>query len=178
MELPVAVAGNGKASCLREGLPNPPLTPPELVLDFGANQEPMRFTVARLERMTRSTVTVTDHTAKRTRTFEGVDVSWLVLATHQSRGDRDQVTVQTLRGEGGVSREGSQLGALEISFGFFHKKKIPGRELGANSKVIILDTVDGKTLPGYDPFCFVIKMGHGRSLLFRHVRRLSVRPSA
>jgi hypothetical protein len=83
-----------------------------------------------------------------------------------------------LRREGDVSGEGSQLGALEISFGFFHRKKIPGRELVANSEVIILDTVDGKTLPGYDPFCLVIEMRHGRRLLFRHVRRLSVRPSA
>jgi hypothetical protein len=73
---------------MREGLSNSIVTPLELVLDFGANQEPIRFSVAHLERMTRSAVTVTDHTAKRTRTFEGVDISWLVLATHQSRGIR------------------------------------------------------------------------------------------
>ena len=152
VEFPVFVAGNGKAICLREGLPDPTVTPPELVLDFGANQEPMRFTVDRLERMTRSTVTVRDHTAKRTRTFEGVDISWLVRSKHQPRGGRDQVTVQTLRREGDVSGEGSQWDALEVSFGLCHRKKIPRRELGANSKVIILDTVDGKTLPGYDPF--------------------------
>jgi hypothetical protein len=178
VELPLSVAGAGKASPLREGLSNSIVTPPELVLDFGAHQEPMRFTVARLERMTRSSVTVTDHTTKRIRTFEGVDISWLVLAKHLPRGGRDQVTVKTLRGEGDVSGEGSQLGVLEISFGFFHKKKIPGRDLDANSKVIILDTVDGKILPRYDHFCLVIEMGHGRRLLFTHVRRLSVRPSA
>ena len=98
-------ASNGKASCSRVALSVSKMTPPELVMDLGANQKPMRFTVARLRHMTRSTVNVMDRTAKRTRRFEGVDITWLVLAKHQSYGDRTQVTVKTLREEGVVSGE-------------------------------------------------------------------------
>jgi hypothetical protein len=127
--------------------------------------------------MTRCRVNVTDRTAKRTRRFEGVDITWLVLAEHQSYGNRTQVTVETLREEGVVSGERSDLDALEVSFGFFHKKRIPGRNLDANSKVIILDTVSGRILRRYAPFSLVIELEHGRRLLFRHVTRVAIRPS-
>jgi len=172
------VATHGKASRQRIGLSDLRVTPPELVLDFGANQKPMRFTVARLGRMTRSTVALTDHRTMRIRTFQGVDISWLVLAKRQPRRDQAQIAAKTLRGDGPVSGRSLELGALEVSFGFFRKKVISGRELDADSKVIILDTVGGKIWRSYAPFCLVIEMGNGRRLLFRHVTRVAVRPSA
>jgi hypothetical protein len=80
-------------------------TPPEIILDLGTNEKKLRFTVARLGHMTRSTVTVTDQHTKRVRTFEGVDLSQLIL------------------------EKGLELRVLEVSFGFFRKKKMPGGEL-------------------------------------------------
>jgi hypothetical protein len=171
------VATNGKASCQRIELSDLRVTPPELVLDFGANQKPMRFTVARLGRMTRSTVALADHRTTRILTFEGVDITWLVLAKHQPRRGQAQTTAKTLRGEGAFSGRSLELGGLEVSFGFFRKKMISGKELDANSKVIILDTVGGKIWRRYTPFCLVIEMGHGRKLLFRHLTRVAIRPS-
>jgi len=69
----------------------------------------------------------------RTRTFEGVEISWLLLVTRQPRRGQPQIPAKTLRDEGPASGTRPELGALEVSFGFFHKKTISGRELDANS---------------------------------------------
>ena len=175
---PTPVAGNGRVSFLKQELSDSRVTAPELVLDLGVNHEPIRFTVPGLKRMTHSTAIVTDRAGKRTRRFEGVDITWLVLAKHPPHGDRTQVTVKTLQDEGGVSGERLDLDALKISFGLFHEKTIPGRNLDANSRVIILDKGGRRILPVYTPFCVIIEMGGGRRLLLRHVRRVALRPSA
>jgi hypothetical protein len=145
------VATNGKASGQRMELSYLRVNPPEVVLDLGVNQKPMRFTIARLGRMTRSTVALTDHRTMRIRTFEGVDISWLVLAKRQLCRGQAQVTAKKLSDEGHASGESLELGGLEVSFGLFHKKVIPARELDANSKVIILDTVGGRIWPRFAP---------------------------
>jgi hypothetical protein len=176
VELPVAI--HGKASPRGMDLCYLRVTPPELVLDLGANQKPIRFTVARLGCMTRATVALTDHCTMRTRIFEGVDISWLLLGKRQQRRGQPQITAKTLQDEGPASGKSLELGALEVSFGFIHKKVIPGKELDANSKFIILDTVGGKVWHRFAPFCFVIEMEDGRRLLFKHVTRVTVRPSA
>lgn len=128
------------------------VSPPEFILDLGAKQEKLRFTVGRLEHMTRSTMTVKDRTTKRVRTFEGVDFLELILA------------------------KGSELEVLEVSYGFFRNKKIPGRELDGNSKVVVADTVDGKTLSGSAPFRLVIELRQGDIQLFSHATGISMRP--
>ncbi len=69
------------------------------------------------------------------------------------------------------------MGVLEGSFGFFRKKKIPGRELNGNSKVVVADTVDGKTLSGSAPFRLVIELRQGDIQLFSHATQISIRPS-
>jgi hypothetical protein len=127
------------------------LTPPELVLDPGTNQKKLRFTFARLQHMTRSTVEVTDCSNKRIGRFEGVDVSQLIL------------------------EKGPQLGVLEVSYGFFRKKKLSGSQLNPDSRVIVADTVDGKPFSGSAPFRLIIDPGHGQMQLFSHVRRVSIK---
>lgn len=46
------------------------VTPPDFILDLGANQKKLRFTVARLGHMAGSTVTVKDHTTEQVRLRE------------------------------------------------------------------------------------------------------------
>lgn len=87
------------------------------------------------------------------------------------------MTVQTLRREDAISCKGSGLEALEIPFGLFHKKKIPASELDADTRIIVVDSIDGKTLTGYVPYRLIIETGRGRVFLCKHVTRVFGRRS-
>lgn len=177
VELLVPAVASGKGAPLRIDLYSWTVPPPELILNLGANQRPLRFTVARLERMTRSAVPVASHNGKQIRTFEGVDISWLTLADFQPKGSESRVTVQSLRWEGRLLREDVGKRCLEVSFGLFCKRKIPFSKMDGDTKVFIVDRVNRRILPGYSPFGLVIVTGQGRTYLYKRVTQISVRSS-
>jgi hypothetical protein len=177
VELSVPVAASGKAAPLRSEPLNWTVLPPELILTLGANRRPLRFSVARLERMTRSAVSIADRNGKRLRTIEGVDISWLTFAGRRSEGGGTQVTVQTLRRDGEFLSSRGDGRCLEISYGLFRKKRIPFSEMDGDTRVIIIDRAKRRTLPIYAPFRLVVATGQGRTLLLNHVTRILVTPS-
>jgi hypothetical protein len=89
--------------------------------------------------MTRSSVPFAEHSKKRVRAFEGVDISWAILARHEPSRDQVQVTVETLRRQRAISQKDLDLEALEVCFGLFHKRKIPASELDADTQIIVID---------------------------------------
>jgi hypothetical protein len=61
------------------------------------------------------------------------------------------------------------------SFGFYHKRIVSEADLGQESKPIIADTVNGKRLDGYTPFCFVAKTKQGETVVVRNVTSIKFR---
>ena len=175
VEMLLPMAANGKGAPLGQALSYSAVPPFELVVKLDARQKPLRFTVARLERMTRSTVPVAGRGPKRTRMFEGVGLSWLLFARHQTTGGGVQVTVESLGLEDGNPETAKDFRSLEVSFGFFHKVKIPASELDVGTKVLVVDTVDGRRLSGYVPFRLLIETGQGRIFWFNHVTAIATR---
>jgi len=175
--LSVPVAATGKAAPLRSEPLNWTVPPPELILNLGANQRPLQFSVARLKRMTRSAVSIADRNGKRIRTIEGVDISWLTFAGRRAERGGTRVTVRTLRWEGELLSSGGEGRCLEISYGLFRKKRIPFSEMEGDTRVIIIDRAKRRTLPSHAPFRLVIATGQGRTLLFNHVTQILVTPS-
>jgi len=85
--------------------------------------------------MQRSAVTITDPTTNTPHVYEGVALEQLVAGT-------------------GLA---SAIGSIEIEFGSHQTLMISGSDLDPQTKLIVIDTVDGKLLSGRAPYYVVEK---------------------
>jgi hypothetical protein len=89
--------------------------------------------------MQRSVVTITDPTTNTSHVYEGVALEQLVASA-------------------GLASDG---GGIEIEFGSHQRLIISGGDLDPQTKLIVIDTVDGKLLSGHAPY-YVIEKCRGK----------------
>ena len=130
-------------------------TSPRLLLQVSVQKKSYYFRDSDLRKMPRSVVTETDSTTKQTHVYEGVAFEQLVAITALNSG-----------GE-----------TLEIEFGSHQTQTISGNDLETRTKLIVVDTVDGKPISGYVPYDFVAEFRGEPTLTIINVRSINVRAS-
>jgi hypothetical protein len=91
--------------------------------------------------MQRLSVTLMDPTTNTPHVYEGVALEQ--LAPGAALGSRGEI--------------------IEIEFGFHQTMIVSGSDLDPQTKLMVVDTVDGKPLAGHAPYYFV-EEGHGKPL--------------
>ena len=125
----------------RYGRPYTLAETPELYLQIKVQNKSRYFSPSDLQKMQRSVVTLTDPTTNTPHAYEGVALERLMPAT-----------ALALEGE-----------IIQIEFGSHQKLTIAGIDLDPGTKLMVIDTVDGKRLSGHVPYYFVEKC-RGKSL--------------
>jgi len=109
-----------------------------------------------LQKMPHSSVTLTDPATKATHVYQGVPLERLA----------PEVTA------------GSGTGTIQIEFGSHQTLTLSGTDLDPETKLIVIDTVDGKPLPGHVPY-YLLEKPRGKPLQkIIEVRCITVKPSA
>ena len=108
---------------------------PQVLLEIRVQKQDRYFRVSDLRKMQRSAVTVTDPATNTSHVYEGVALDQLVPNT-------------ALRLQGG---------SIEIAFGSHKTLTIFGIDLDPQTKLIVVDTVDGEQLSGHVPYYLVTR---------------------
>ena len=112
---------------------------PQLLLQIRVQKTRLYFRTSDLRKMQRSVVTITDPTTNTSHVYEGVALEQLVASA-------------------GLASDG---GGIEIEFGSHQRLIISGGDLDPQTKLIVIDTVDGKLLSGHAPY-YVIEKCRGK----------------
>ena len=108
---------------------------PQLLLQIKAQNQVRYFHPYDLRKMQRTAVNLTDPKTKASHVYEGVALDQLVPPK-------------------GFASEGE---SIEIQFGSHQITRISGVDLESQTKLVVIDTVDGKQLSGYAPYYVVVK---------------------
>jgi hypothetical protein len=108
---------------------------PQLLLEIKVQKENRYFRVADLRKMQRSTVTLTDPATNASHVYQGVALDQLVPNP-------------ALR---------LQSGSIEIEFDSHKTLTISETDLDPQTRLLVVDTVDGKPLSGHAPYYLVAK---------------------
>lgn len=137
----------------RYGRPYGLATIPQLLLQVSVQKKSHYFSVYDLRKMPRSVVTETDPTTNQTHVYEGVALE----------------TITTLSSQGE---------SIEIEYGSHQTMTISGSDLDIQTKSIVVDSIDGKPLPAYSPYDFVVKLRGKPALTITGVHRVAVKTSS
>ena len=108
---------------------------PQLLLQIKAQNQVRYFHPYDLRKMQRTVVNLTDPKTKASHVYEGVALDQLVpLKAFASEGE-----------------------SIEIQFGSHQITRIAGVDLESQTKLVVIDTIDGKQLSGYAPYYVVVK---------------------
>jgi len=105
--------------------------------------------------MPRTVVTGTDPTTNQTHVYEGVALEQLMAVTTLSSG-----------GE-----------TVEIEVGSHKTQTIYRNDLESGTRLIVVDTVDGKPIPRYAPYDLVTEVSGKPTLTIINVRCIRIRAS-
>lgn len=108
---------------------------PQLLLEIRVQKQARYFRVADLRKMQRSAVTLTDPATNTSHVYVGVALDQLIPNT-----------ALTSQGE-----------SIEIAFDSHKTVTISGIDLDPQTRLIVVDTVDGKPLSGHAPYYLVTK---------------------
>ena len=108
---------------------------PQLLLEIRVQQLDRYFRGSDLKKMQRSSVTLTDPATNRSHVYEGVALEQLVPNI-------------------GLASSGK---SIEIAFDSHKTLTISGIDLDPQTRLIVVDTVDGKPLSGHAPYYLVAK---------------------
>lgn len=126
---------------------------PQLLLQVSVQKKTHYFSVYDLRKMPRSVLTETDPTTNQTHVYEGVALDRLVPTT----------------------RLNSAAETVEIEYGSHQTVTISGNDLDTRNKSIVVDTIDGKALPGYSPYDFVAKFTGKPAQIMTGVHRVTAK---
>jgi hypothetical protein len=130
---------------------------PQLLLEIRVQKEDRYFRVADLHKMQRSTVTLTDPATNTSHVYQGVALEQLVPNSALSLKN----------------------GSIEIEFGS-HKTltiTISGIDLDPQTRLLVVDTVDGKPLSGYAPYYLVTRSRGKPQQTITDVQRITIKSS-
>jgi hypothetical protein len=108
---------------------------PQLLLEVRVQKLDRYFRVSDLKKMQRSSVTLTDPATNRSHVYEGVALEQLVP-------------------NGGLASPDQN---IEIAFDSHKTLTISGIDLDPQTRLTVVDTVDGKPLSGHAPYYVVAK---------------------
>jgi hypothetical protein len=109
-----------------------------------------------LQKMPRSAVTLIDPATKAPHVYEGVALDRLAPGMAAASG----------------------AGSIQIDFGSHQTLTLSETDLDPGTEPIVVDTVDGKPLPGHVPY-YLLEKSRGKPLeKFTDVRCITVKPSA
>jgi hypothetical protein len=136
----------------RYGRPYTPVGLPTLLLEVSVGRKTHYFSQYDLRRMPRSVATETEPTTKQTHIYEGVALDQLVaIATLTSTGE-----------------------TIQIESGSHQTQTLSGNDLATETNLIVVDTVDGKPLSLYRPYCFVAIFRDKAPLIASDVRSIKI----
>ena len=125
----------GTAAPQRYGRPYTLTENPQLLLQIKAQNQVRYFHPYDLRKMQRTVVNLTDPKTKASHVYEGVALDQLVPPkASASEGE-----------------------SIEIQFGSHQITRISGVDLESQTKLVVIDTIDGKQLSGYAPYYVVVK---------------------
>jgi hypothetical protein len=130
LELPAQRYGRPDSAQNYGRVQNPPL-----LLQVKVQKKRTYFRTSDLRKMKRVHLTLSDPTTGQPHTYEGVNLE-------------DLLAPRTLVSESAV---------IEVSFDKHQTLRIPGANLDADTKPIVVDTIDGRTLTGYVPYYFLAR---------------------
>ena len=141
------------ATSQRYGRPYSLAENPQLILEVRVENEHRYFRLSDLRKMQRSTVIVADPVTRTTHVYEGVALERLVPnAAWRAQGE-----------------------AIEIGFGADKTLTIAADDLDPQTKLIVVDTVDGKPLSGAAPYYLVTKPRSKPEQAIAHVRYITLK---
>jgi len=108
---------------------------PQLLLQVKIQRKRTYFRTSDLRKMKRVHLTLSDPSTGLPHTYEGVNLE-------------DLLPQGTLVSESAV---------IEVFFAKHQTLAIPGTDLHADTKPIVVDTIDGRTLTGYVPYYFLAR---------------------
>jgi hypothetical protein len=114
---------------------------PQVLLEIRVQKQDRYFRVSDLRRMHRSAVTLTDPATNTSHAYEGVALEQLVPNS-------------------ALSLQG---GSIEIAFGFHKTLTISGIDLNPQTRLLVVDTVDGKQFSGHVPY-YLVTRSRGKPL--------------
>ena len=126
---------------------------PQLILEVRIEKEHRYFSISDLRKMQRSSVTLVDPATNTSHTYEGVALDQLVPNS-----------VLTSPGE-----------SVEIVFGREKTLTVAGIALDPQTKLMVVDTVDGKPLTGIAPYYLLTKSPSKPQQAIAHVRCITLR---
>ena len=129
---------------------------PQLILEVRVEKEHRYFRLTDLRKMQRSFVTVADPATGTSHVFEGVALERLVPSAAWSAP-----------GE-----------SIEIQCGADKTLTIAANDLDPQTKLIVVDTVDGKPLSGAAPYYLVTKPRSRPEQAIAHVRCITLKSAA
>jgi hypothetical protein len=125
-----------------------------LYLQVKAQDKSHYFSPWDLQKMPRSAVTLTDPATNVSHIYEGVALERLVPTV------------------------APQAGTIQIEFGSHQSLLLSGTDLDPESKALVVDTVDGKPLPGHVPY-YLLEKCRGKPLQkITEVRSITVKSSS
>jgi hypothetical protein len=126
---------------------------PQLILEVKVENEHRYFKLSDLRKMQRSTVTIADPVTGTSHVLEGVALERLVPnAAWNAPGE-----------------------SIEIEFGADKTLTIAAKDLDPQTKLIVVDTVDGKPLSGTAPYYLVTKPRSRPEQAIAHVRCITLK---
>lgn len=149
----VLLAAPIAAMSQRYGRPYSLAENPQLILEIRIEKEHRYFSTSDLRKMQRSAVTLTDPNTHTSHIYEGVALEQLVPSA-----------VLASPGE-----------SLEILFGVEKTLTVAEIALDPQTKLIIVDTVDGKQLTGAAPYYLFTKSLSKPQQAIAHVRCITLR---
>ena len=139
----------------RGGRPYTLAETPQVLLEIRVQKQDRYFRVSDLRKMQRSAVTLTDPTTNTSHVYEGVALEQLVPNTALSLQGR----------------------SIEIAFGSHKTLTISGIELDPQTRLIVVDTVDGKQLSGFEPYYLVTRSRGKPPQTITHVHCITIKSS-
>src|SRR5215469_1410744 len=126
--------------------------PQVLLLEVKVQKQHYYFSTADLRKMQRSSITLTDPATHTSHVYEGVALDQLVPTTKRS-----------LQGE-----------MIDVAFGSHQTVTLSGPDLDPQSQLLVVDTIDGKPLPGYVPYYLTARL-RGKPQTIAEVRSINIR---
>ena len=128
---------------------------PQLILEIRVQKEYRYFRVADLHKMQRSAVTLTDPATNASHVYEGVALEQLVPYSALSLKN----------------------GSIQIEFGAHKSLTISEADLDPQTRLLVVDTVDGKPLSGHAPYYFVTRSLGKPQQTMTDVQRITIKSS-
>jgi hypothetical protein len=143
---------HGRADAIQNYMRGGP-APPELLLQVRVQGKRLYFRGTDLRKMQRTAVTLPDPATGTMHAYEGVNFETLIPNT--------------------ASRSGLEI--VEVSFGSHQTLTILSADLDPATKPMVVDTVDGKRIAAYVPFCVIAKTRQNSATLMKDVNLINVK---